>query len=43
MTIDQMDVFDIIVNSKSGSEVRLLIVDHLPWDVDEAEHLWLLQ
>ena len=43
MTIDQMDVFDIIANSESGSEMRLPIVDHLSWDVDEAEHLWLLQ
>lgn len=43
MTIDQMDVVDFIVGSEPDPEIRLVIVDHLPWDEDEAEHLWLLQ
>lgn len=43
VTIDQMDVVDLISGSESDPEVRLIIADHLSWDEDEAEHLWLLK
>ncbi|GEM_PF-216555 len=38
-----MDVVDFIVGSERDPEIRLVIADHLPWDIEEAEHLWLLQ
>ena len=43
MTIEQLDVIDFIATNQARTEVRLIISDHLPWDVDEGEHLLLLQ
>jgi len=43
MTIDQLDVIDICATKDDDPEISLIIVDHLAWDEDEAEHLWLLQ
>ncbi|WP_158812519.1 DUF6572 domain-containing protein [Methylocapsa sp. S129] len=43
MTIEQLDVIDIVTINDAANEVRLFISDHLPWDVDEGEHLLLLQ
>ena len=42
MTITERDQIDIIATQPGGSEVRLVIADHLPWD-DLPEHARLLQ
>jgi hypothetical protein len=43
MTIEQTNVVDFVAFSDSSKEVLLVIVDHLPWDENEGEHLLLLQ
>jgi hypothetical protein len=43
MTIEQTDVIDFWATKDDSPEMSLIIADHLPWDVEEAEHLWLLQ
>ncbi|HLH49018.1 MAG TPA: DUF6572 domain-containing protein [Roseiarcus sp.] len=43
MTIEQTDVIDIVSTADGNPEARLIIADHLPWDDDEEQHLWLLQ
>ncbi len=43
MTIEQTDVIDFWATKDDSPEISLIIADHLPWDVDEAEHLWMLQ
>ena len=42
MSIDQTDTVDFISIENAG-EVLLSISDHLPWELDEEEHLFLLQ
>jgi hypothetical protein len=43
MTIEQPSVVDFVHVTKTSGVIRLTIVDHLPWDQDEGEHLLLLQ
>lgn len=43
MTVDQTDVIDFCATKDGDPEISLIIADHLPWDEDEAYHLWLLQ
>lgn len=43
MTVEQTDVIDIATIDHATGDVLLTISDHLPWDVDEGEHLLLLQ
>ncbi len=43
MTIQQSDVVDFVAFRQEDENVFLLIVDHLDWDEEEGEHLWLLQ
>ncbi len=43
MTVEHTKVIDSVAFAKDGKEVILPIVDHLPWDQFEGEHLLLLQ
>lgn len=43
MTIEQPNVIDFTATDRARNEILLVISDHLPWDVDEGEHLWTLQ
>jgi hypothetical protein len=43
MTIEQPDVIDFTTTDPLTGEVCLVISDHLPFDVDEGQHLWILQ
>lgn len=43
MTIEQPNVIDITAINEAKREVRLIISDHLPWNVDEGDHLLMLQ
>jgi hypothetical protein len=43
MTIEQTDVIDFINIDRATGDVWLTIVDHLPWESHEADHLLMLQ
>jgi len=46
MTIDQMDVVDLIGHDRADDEIVLFICDHLPWSDNDEEnfsHMDLLQ
>jgi hypothetical protein len=43
MTIEQTNIIDISAIDEPKGEISLIICDHLPWDIDEGEHLWMLQ
>ena len=43
MTIEQSEVIDFVHLTKVSGVIVLTVVDHLPWDQDEGEHLLLLQ
>ncbi|WP_158812520.1 DUF6572 domain-containing protein [Methylocapsa sp. S129] len=43
MTIEQPDVIDFTTTDPVSGDVCLVISDHLRFDVDEAQHLWMLQ
>lgn len=43
MTIDQTGVIDFVTRDPVSGKLGLVISDHLSWEEDEDEHLWLLQ
>jgi hypothetical protein len=43
MTIQQSNVVDFVAFRQEDENAFLIIVDHLDWDEEEGEHLWLLQ
>ena len=43
MTVEQTGAIDFIHVAKVSGDIRLTIVDHLPWNKDEGAHLLLLQ
>jgi hypothetical protein len=43
MTIEQADVIDTIALNEAKGQAVLIISDHLPWDIDEDDHLLMLQ
>lgn len=43
MTIDQTGVIDFIGRDRESGHIALTISDHLSWQGNEDEHLWLLQ
>jgi hypothetical protein len=43
VSIDQTDVVDLATIDKASGDLWLTIVDHLPWDENEGDHLILLQ
>ncbi len=43
MTILTTDVIDLIGNDPLKSDVSLVMTDHLTWDNDPHEHLYLIQ
>lgn len=42
MTVEQNDVIDLLSIDPRG-RIVLTIVDHLSWDQDEHQHMWVLQ
>lgn len=43
MTIEQTGVIDIVVPQSKAGEAILYITDHLSWDDNVEEHMYLLQ
>ena len=43
MSVDETNKIDFVSLAKDGSCVRLTIADHLDWEIEEGEHLLLLQ
>ena len=43
MTIEQPDIVDFVTVEKATGKALLTISDHLPWTIDEGDHLVLLQ
>lgn len=43
MTIEDLDKIDRSYRDPNTGHAVLVIIDHLPWDVDEGRHLELLQ
>jgi hypothetical protein len=43
MTVEDTDKIDRIALERASGKVLLVISDHLPWDIDEGQHLVLLQ
>lgn len=43
MSVQQPDVVDFAAVDPETDELLLTITDHLPWDIDEGEHLLALQ
>lgn len=43
MTIENSRVIDLLSIDKERNKVVLSIVDHLEWDQNDDNHLWLLQ
>jgi hypothetical protein len=43
MSVEQADVIDFVTTEKESGDVRLIISDHLPWEGNEREHMFLLQ
>ncbi len=43
MTIEQSDTTDFVTIEKATGKALVTISDHLPWTIDEGDHLVLLQ
>jgi len=43
MAVDESNKVDLLVTDEKRTSVRLVIADHLDWEVDEGAHLLLLQ
>jgi hypothetical protein len=43
MTIEQLDKVDKVYVEDATGKAVVVIIDHLPWEIDEGRHLELLQ
>lgn len=43
MSIEQLDKIDFLHIDQDSGELLLTVTDHLPWECDEGQHLFLLQ
>lgn len=43
MTIEQPKIIDFVALDKDNENAWLILIDHLVWDAEEREHLFMLQ
>ena len=43
MTVEQTNIVDLTTTEPMTGNVSLVITDHLSWDDNQKEHMWLLQ